>query len=97
MPEADTTGPDAFVDSDHEAIVAFARQHAGPDPKATAIALFLAVRDGLRYNPWRVSFRPEDYTASGALRRGPEHGGHCIDKALLLAAAARASDRKSVV
>ncbi len=84
-----TLAPNRFVDSDHPGVVAFARQHgAGKEPKEAAIALFYAVRDGFRYNPWNVSFQPEDFTASGVLAR-PSHEGHCIDKALVLAAAAR--------
>lgn len=89
--EPATLHPNAFVDSDHPAIVDFARRTAGGmPPKEAAIALFYAVRDGVRYNPWRVRFAPGDYKASGVLLREPSEGGHCIDKANLLAAAARA-------
>lgn len=86
-----TLEPDASVDSDHPDIVAFAARHRADTPRQTAIRLFLAVRDGLRYNPYRVSLRREDYVASRILARDPQLGGHCIDKALILAAAARAS------
>lgn len=83
--------PNRFVDSDHPAIVAFAREHgAGKSPRDAAVALFYVVRERLRYNPWRVRLAPEDYAASGVLLRDPAEGGHCIDKALLLAAACRA-------
>lgn len=86
-----TLRPNAFVDSDHPAIVDFARTHAaGLPPKQAAVALFYAVRDAIRYNPWRVKTRPEDYRASGVLLRDRSEGGHCIDKANLLAAATRA-------
>lgn len=86
-----TLAPNRFVDSDHPALVAFAREHgAGKSPRDAAVALFYVVRERLRYNPWRVRFRPEDYTASGVLLRDPAEGGHCIDKALLLAGACRA-------
>jgi len=81
--------PNAFVDSDHPSIVAFAQAHRKDSPRASAVALFYAVRDGLRYNPWRVKFTPEHYTASGVLARDKAEGGHCIDKANLLAAACR--------
>ncbi|MEM6927674.1 MAG: transglutaminase-like domain-containing protein [Myxococcota bacterium] len=82
--------PDRFVDSDHPSVVTFAHEHVGhADPKQAAIALFYAVRDGWRYDPWNVSANPEDYRASGVLAREPRQG-HCIDKAVLLAASARA-------
>ncbi|GDX82184.1 hypothetical protein LBMAG42_39950 [Deltaproteobacteria bacterium] len=63
---------------------------AGLAPREAAVALFYAVRERLRYNPWRVRYSPEDYTASSVVLRDTAEGGHCIDKALLLAAAARA-------
>jgi len=82
--------PNRYVDSDHPEVMAFAQRMGGGKPKKqAAIDLFYAVRDGFRYNPWNVSFLPEDFTASGVLRRHPPEG-HCIDKALVLAASARA-------
>jgi len=82
--------PDRFVDSDHPEVIAFAEEHAGDmPPRQAAIALFYAVRDGWRYDPWNVSADPEHYRASHVLAREPR-AGHCIDKAVLLAAAARA-------
>lgn len=83
--------PNAFVDSDHPAIVAFAREIAGDlPPREAAVALYDVIRDLLRYNPWRVGLVPADYTASGVLLRERSEGAHCIDKANLLAAACRA-------
>jgi len=91
VPDPATRAPNAFVDSDHPAVVAFARAHAGGlAPRAAAVALFYVVRERLRYNPWRVGYRRDDYTASGVALRDPAEGGHCIDKALLLAGACRA-------
>ena len=82
--------PDRFVDSDHPAVRAFAATHAeGLPPKEAAIALYYAVRDGFRYNPWDVVFTPDGFRASLLLSRDPPDG-HCIDKALLLAAVCRA-------
>lgn len=90
-PPASTLASTRFLDADHPAIIAFAEEHAGNlPPREGAIALYQAIRDGLRYNPWRVSLRPEGYSASGALLRDPAEGGHCIDKAMWLAASARA-------
>jgi transglutaminase-like putative cysteine protease len=86
-----TLRPNAFVDSDHPAIVAYATAIGGGLPaRAAAVALYSDVRDRLRYNPWRVGLQPADYTASGVLTRDPTEGAHCIDKANLLAAACRA-------
>ncbi|MDP2310037.1 MAG: transglutaminase family protein [Pseudomonadota bacterium] len=85
-----TLRPNRFVDCDHPAVIAFAREHAGGlAPREAAVALFYVVRERLRYNPWRVRYAPEDYTASSVVLRDTAEGGHCIDKALLLAAAAR--------
>ena len=83
--------PNAFVDSDHPRIVEFAERFRSPEGEvASAVALYRAVRDGYRYNPWDVGLAPEDYRASEVLGRSYERGGHCIDKALLFAAGARA-------
>ncbi len=85
--------PNAYVDSEHPAVVAFAAAHAGDSRgKEAAVRLYYAVRDGFRYNPWRVRVTPADFSASDVLLRDPEEGAHCIDKALLLAAVARACD-----
>lgn len=82
--------PDRYVDADHPHVVDFAQTHAGGKPlRDGAIALFYAVRDGWRYDPWHVSSNPDDFRASVVLARDPAYG-HCIDKAVLLAAAARA-------
>lgn len=79
-----------FLDSDHPDVVAFAAratEGAGSD-KEKAVALFNAVRDGIRYDPYRISHDPESYRASRLLAEG---AGFCIPKAVLLAAAARAA------
>ena len=90
-PDPATLAPNRFVDSDHPAIVAFARGLTeGLAPREAAVALYYAVRERLRYNPWRVRYAPEDYAASSVVMRDVSEGGHCIDKALLLAASARA-------
>ncbi len=91
LPQPVFLRPNRFVDSDHPAVVAFARAHGGElPPRDAAVALYYAIRDGWRYNPWRVRLDPEGFRASGLLERSPQEGGHCIDKANLLAACARA-------
>jgi len=82
--------PNRYVDSDHPAVQAYAREHGrGDSQRERTVALYYAVRDGFRYNPWNVKTEAEDFSASGLLARAPRLGGHCIDKALLLAACAR--------
>lgn len=53
-----------------------------------ARALFLDVRDGVRYSMYVPFFSREHYRASVVLARG---SGYCVQKAVLLAALARAS------
>jgi transglutaminase-like putative cysteine protease len=52
-----------------------------------AVRLYYAVRDGWRYNPYRISFKREDWTASQMFAKSD---GHCQDKAALLVTFARA-------
>jgi transglutaminase-like putative cysteine protease len=71
--------PTPTVDSGHAA--------AGTDPTERAVALFYAVRDGFRYNPYRVELTVEGVRASTTLANGY---GWCVPKAALLAACCRA-------
>ena len=81
--------PTPLVDSDHPEVQAFTRQHAaGTDDRERAVSLYYAVRDGFRYDPYRVDLSPEGMRASSVLRLGY---GWCVPKAALLAAAARAA------
>jgi transglutaminase-like putative cysteine protease len=85
------SSPNAFVDSDHPQVIAWAERHRSNEGEvATAVALYYAIRDGFRYNPWEVSLEPEAYRSSEITHRSFARGGHCIDKALLLAGCARA-------
>ena len=77
------------IDSDHPAVAAFAREFGqGATPRQRAVALYLAVRDGLRYDPYRVDLSAQGMKASTALAQGH---GWCVPKAVLLAAVARAA------
>lgn len=81
--------PTPLVDADHPAVRDFAARHAvGATVRERAVALALAVRDGFRYDPYRIALRPEGMRASSVLERGH---GWCVPKAALLAAAARAA------
>lgn len=82
----------AFVDHDSAPVRAFVdRALAGvpDDSTARAIALFDAVRDGLRYDPY--TFHPD----AGAYRASviaKQSSGFCVPKAILLAAVLRAAN-----
>jgi transglutaminase-like putative cysteine protease len=87
-----TRAPTALIDSDHPAVIAFAQRAAhaagdGADDRTRARALYLAVRDGFRYDPYRVDLAPAGMRASSVLSLGH---GWCVPKAALMAAAARA-------
>jgi transglutaminase-like putative cysteine protease len=88
-PDVATLAPTALIDSDHPEIVAFARRHAvGADVRERAVALTLAVRDGFRYDPYRIDLSPQGMRASSVIAQGY---GWCVPKAALLAAACRAA------
>jgi transglutaminase-like putative cysteine protease len=84
--------PTFFVDADHPAVVAFAHEHAGENgtPLEQAVELYYVIRDGFRYNPWGVRLERSAFRASSVLARERSGGGHCIDKANVLAASCRA-------
>jgi transglutaminase-like putative cysteine protease len=67
----------------------FARQHAkGADDRERAVALYYAVRDGFRYDPYRIDVTHQGMRASTVLTVGV---GWCVTKATLLTAACRAA------
>jgi transglutaminase-like putative cysteine protease len=78
-----------YMDAEDEAVRDFALRHtAGLDtPKERAIALFYAVRDSIRYNPYKIILRPEYLKAS---YQASKTEGYCIEKSNLYASAARA-------
>lgn len=78
-----------FIDSDHPSVIAFAERVAqgANEPATTAVKLYYAVRDRIRYDPYVPYDEPDSYRASAVLARGR---GYCVGKAALLAAAARA-------
>ncbi|MBI5277074.1 MAG: transglutaminase family protein [Burkholderiales bacterium] len=79
--------PASMVDSNHAAVAAFAQEHAqGATDRERAVALYYAVRDGFRYDPYRVDLSPQGMSASSVLANGH---GWCVPKAALLAAACR--------
>ncbi|MBW0147999.1 transglutaminase-like domain-containing protein [Marinobacter arenosus] len=81
--------PSAFFDYDQPELKAWiTRQLEGvpEDPVEQIKALYLAVRDGVSYNPYVFRTDPETFSASHALTSGESY---CIPKAVLLGAAAR--------
>jgi len=82
--------PTAIIDSDTPRITAFAEKHsrkAGGDPVEQAVAIYLALRDQIWYDPYTPFYLPEHYRASNVLKKGR---GYCVCKAALLCAAGRA-------
>src|SRR3954467_11695776 len=78
-----------YVDSTHPKVVAFSEQHAkGANDREKAVALYYAVRDRVRYNPFQNFMADDAYRASACLERNV---GWCVSKAALLAACARSA------
>ncbi len=80
--------PTYYIDSDHPAVIEFARRNcnSGESKIEKAIHLYYAVRDGIRYNPYSIVSSKEAMKASSVLDKGD---GYCVAKAVLLAACAR--------
>ena len=88
-PQPEHLSSSPWIDSNHPAVQAFAQQHAqGHTARAQAVSLNLAVRDRVRYDPYRIDLSDHGMTASTALAQG---FGWCVPKAVLLAAVARAA------
>ena len=80
--------PTPTIDSDAPSIRELAASLRRDTPQATAVALFDWVRDRIRYDPKAAIDEPEWYRATKVLARG---SGYCVQKAVLLAALARAA------
>lgn len=80
--------PTWFIERDHPEVAAFVETHAADTerPVDQAIALFYAVRDAIRYDPYGISYDPESFRA-GAIAATPANW--CVPKSVLLAACAR--------
>ncbi len=87
-PSPAALAPTALIDSHHPTVIAFANEHGhGTDDRERAVGLYHAVRDGFRYDPYRIDLAPGGMRASSVLALGH---GWCVTKAALLAAACRA-------
>ncbi|MGZ3324116.1 MAG: transglutaminase-like domain-containing protein [Xanthobacteraceae bacterium] len=78
----------AFIDAEHPNVRAFAqRAVADAATEGERVSrLFTAVRDEIRYDPYKLSHEPEGYVARNVIDRG---AAFCIPKAVLLTAGAR--------
>ena len=82
--------PTPFLDFDQPGVRAFAESvtAGAADAVERAVKLFYAVRDRIRYDPFTMRLVRDDYVASRIVTAAR---AYCIPKAILLAAAARAS------
>lgn len=80
-----------FIDSDHPSVREFAdrvvAEAGATTDRERAVGLFLAVRDGWRYDPYNTSHDREAFKASTVLTTDRNW---CIPKSVLLVAACRA-------
>lgn len=78
-----------FIDHEHPAIREFVagKVSHGDTPKAQALRLYYAVRDGIRYDPYSFSMERHAMRASTTLIKGV---GYCVPKALVYVACLRA-------
>jgi transglutaminase-like putative cysteine protease len=76
------------IDFDHPLVAGFAHQNTegATSDVERAVQLFYAVRDGIRYDPYRIDLSVEGLKASTTLQHGY---GWCVSKAILLTAALR--------
>jgi transglutaminase-like putative cysteine protease len=80
--------PTWFIDCESPPVSAFAAAHVVDieQPVEQAIALFYAVRDRIRYDPYGISYQPETFRASAV---AVSNATWCVPKSVLLTACAR--------
>ena len=80
--------PTEFLDCDQPPVREFAARNtaAASTDREKAVALYNAVQDGFQYDPYVLDLRREGLRASTLLTKTR---GYCVEKAVLLAAAAR--------
>ena len=83
--------PTEFIDSDNRNVRDFATRYTtdATTDRERAVSLYYAVRDGFQYDPYVLDLRREAMKTSALLTK---KRGYCIEKAVLLAASARAAD-----
>ncbi len=77
-----------IIESDHASVKAFVHKHVGgsSNPREQAVSLYYAVRDEIRYNPYKFELSVNGLKASTTLAVGE---AWCVPKAALLAACCR--------
>jgi transglutaminase-like putative cysteine protease len=80
--------PTPTIEVDHPLVKSFAQQHGEGvvGELDQAVKLFYAVRDGIRYDPYRIDLSVDGLKASTTIANGY---GWCVSKAILLAACLR--------
>lgn len=81
--------PTEIIDSHQPTISAYAQkitEHTHNQPLDLAVAIYYAVRDDIRYDPYSPFYLPEHYRASRVLQN---KRGYCVCKASLLCALGR--------
>ncbi|PYT00257.1 MAG: transglutaminase [Acidobacteria bacterium] len=80
--------PTEFIDSDHDSVRTYAEKNTAgaSNDIERAVKLYYAVRDDFQYDPYLLDLRRESLRASKLLTKTR---GYCVEKAVLLAAAAR--------
>lgn len=84
------TEPAFFIDSSSPAVIdyALANTNANDSKLDQAVSLYYAVRDGFRYDPYQINLTHTELKASTIIKRENKYG-YCVEKACVLAAAAR--------
>jgi transglutaminase-like putative cysteine protease len=85
----DALRPTPTIDFDSPIVQAFIRDHSREEapPAERVIALYYAVRDLVRYDPYTPGEQPGDFAASRTLE---QMRGWCVPKSILYAACCRA-------
>lgn len=80
--------PGEFINSDHPDVIEFTKENTSDLCGQTekAIALYYAVRDCFRYDPYQLDLSKEAMKASSIVNR---NYGYCVEKSCLFAAGAR--------
>ena len=83
--------PTEFLDSDHDSVREYAEKNTvgASSDIDRAVKLYYAVRDDFQYDPYLLDLRRQSLRASTLLTKSR---GYCVEKAVLLAAAARLED-----
>lgn len=80
--------PTQIINFDTKEVLSYTRNNSGnsKDPKQQAVALYYAVRDQIRYDPYKFDLSVEGLCASTTIKDGR---AWCVPKAALLAACCR--------